>query len=63
MRGPYAEDFGQIASTLATNDELRQAVAGLAAVEPMPGKVTEGGDRLETFRRVLNDLIAQSPPL
>jgi len=58
MPGPYAEDFGQIATTLATNAELRQEVAALAATEPMPGKVTEGGDRLEVFRRVLEDLIA-----
>lgn len=58
MSGPYAEDFGQIATTLATNTELRQAVAALASTEPMPGKVTEGGDRIEVFRRVLDDLIA-----
>lgn len=58
MPGPYAEDFGQILTTLATNTDLRQSAAKLAATEPMPGKVTEGGDRLAAFRGVLDDLIA-----
>lgn len=58
MAPPYAEDFGEILATLAANPALRQAVAKLAATEPMPGKVTEGGVRLQTFRGILEDLTA-----
>lgn len=57
MPVPYAKDFGQITATLSANSELREAVGALAATEPMPGKVTEGGGRLEAFRRVLRDLV------
>ena len=58
MTTPYAEDFGQIAAALAENHDLREAVDTLAADEPMPGKVTEGGERLATFRRILRDLVS-----
>lgn len=58
MPGPYAREFSEITAILAANAELRAAVDALAATEPMPGKVTEGGDRLLRFRPVLRDLIA-----
>lgn len=38
------------------NENLREAILNLIGAEPMPGKVTEGGDRLETFRQTLTDL-------
>ncbi len=57
MAPPYAEDFGEILVILAANPALRQVVARLAATEPMPGQVTEGGVRLQTFRGILEDLI------
>ena len=56
MAPPYAEDFGQILATLAANAPLSQAVKALIHGEPMPGKVTEGGNRLDRFRAVLVEL-------
>jgi hypothetical protein len=58
MQPPYANEFSEIATVLATNDGLRSTVDALAATEPMPGKVTEGGQRLGQFRVILRDLIA-----
>ena len=56
MPDEFAQDFFDIPATLAANDVLRDAVVTLIQNEPMPGKVLEGGDRLEVFRAVLTDL-------
>lgn len=56
MSGKFAEDFFEIPNTLATNDNLRESVINLIQKDPMPGKVLEGNNRLETFRRILIDL-------
>ena len=53
----YAQDFSEILVTLAQNNELRIKVLYLIAEQPMPGKVTEGSDRLQRFRVILADLI------
>lgn len=53
----YAQDFGGIPNALSANLTLRAAVAKLAANEAMPGKVTEGSNRLATFREILADVI------
>lgn len=53
----YAEDFADIPRALAENEPLRTAVLALIAVEPMPGKGTEGGDRLLRLRGILRDLV------
>lgn len=56
MPDKFAKDFFEIPVTLADNDSLREAVVALIQVEPMPGKVLEGGDRLDKFRVILTDL-------
>lgn len=53
----YANDFAEILDILARNTELRRAVERLTDTEAMPGKVTEGGDRLRRFRQMLKELI------
>lgn len=58
MPAPYAVQFSEITTVLAANTQLRAAVDNLAATEPMPGKATEGGNRLNQFRIILRDLIA-----
>ena len=58
MPGPYANDFTEIFAILAANQPLRVAVDALAATEAMPGKATEGDQRLVHFRAILRDLIA-----
>ena len=58
MPAPYAGQFSEITTVLAANPHLRATVDNLAATEPMPGKATEGGNRLNQFRVILRDLIA-----
>ena len=53
----YADDFAGISMTLAQNDDLRLLMLDLVASQPMAGKVTEGGDRLQTFRSILAALV------
>jgi hypothetical protein len=53
----YANDFTEIPATLAKNEGLRHAVLELIDNQPMPGKVTEGGDRLVRFRGIIKDLV------
>lgn len=57
MSDVYANEFGEIPVALAQNDALRQGVLRVVADEPMPGKVTESGDRLSHFRNILKDLV------
>jgi hypothetical protein len=57
MSDVLASDFTEILTVLSQNDELKNSVLILIANEPMPGKVTEGGERLEKFRAILMDLI------
>ncbi len=56
MADTFANDFFEIPATLSASQGLREAVLDLIAAEPMPGKVTEGGNRLSTFREILRDL-------
>ena len=57
MADSYASDFTEIPATLAVNAELRSSVERLVKQEPIPGKVLEGGNRLDAFRSILLDLI------
>lgn len=57
MASPYAQEFSDIPRALAENETLRNAVLALIDREPMPGKVTEGGDRLTRVRAILRDLV------
>ena len=53
---PFAEDFFDIPSTLARNTALLASMCELITSQPTPGKVTEGGDRLDRLRLILTDL-------
>lgn len=57
MSEELANDFTEILAVFSRNDALRSAALALIANQPMAGKVTEGGDRLERFRAILTDLI------
>lgn len=57
MTDLYARDFSGIPDALLHNVVLRQRVIALIEVQPMPGKVLEGGDRLQRFRAILVDLV------
>ena len=52
----YATDFTSIPTALASNQALRDAMLALIETDSVPGKVTEGGTRLATFRKILKDL-------
>jgi hypothetical protein len=49
----YAEDFYEIPEAVAENDQLRSRILDLTADEPIPGKATQGGNRVEDFRGIL----------
>jgi hypothetical protein len=57
MSRVYAKEFSEISSALMENTELREAVLKLIDEQPVPGKVTEGEDRLARFKEVLRQLI------
>ena len=56
MADIYARELYEIREVLSQNDELREAVIALVEYKPIPGKATEGGDRVERFRAILKDL-------
>ena len=49
----YAQDFYEIPGTVDENNELQERIIELVANEPIPGKVTEGEDRLKYLRDIL----------
>jgi len=51
----YAQDFYEIADTVAQDDDLRENVLELIDEEPITGKALEGGDRKTKFRDVLRE--------
>ena len=51
----WANDFGEIVPTLQQRPDLRERIIGLLP-QAMPGKVTEGGDRVDRLRVILADL-------
>jgi len=53
MNKVYAKEFSEIPQTLLLNEELRSSVIKLIDEQPMAGKVTEGADRLNRFRKIL----------
>jgi hypothetical protein len=57
MSDILASDFTEVLTVFSQNDELRNAALALIANQPMPGKVTEGEERLEEFRVILTDLV------
>lgn len=57
MEATYADDFTEILLTLEKNQLLSQRMLALISTEPMPGKATEGGDRLCVLRELLQELV------
>lgn len=57
MEAIYASEFAEIPTTLTKNQSLSHRMVALIASEPMPGKVTEGGDRLAALRTILRELV------
>jgi hypothetical protein len=57
MINGYASEFREIGVTLNQRSDIRDAILLLAATQSMPGKVTEGSDRLERFRIILQQLL------
>lgn len=58
MPNQYAEDFFEIPTALAANDDLRQFVVSLIESDPILGKALEddSGNRLRAFRDILIEL-------
>lgn len=50
----WAHDFYEIPESVDGNEELRDTIINLLENDPIPGKVTEGGDRIEALRGILN---------
>lgn len=59
MESEYAQEFNQILITLSKNEEIRKYMLHLIDEQPMPGKVTEGVQRLEIFRNILKSLVTE----
>ncbi|MCD9491365.1 hypothetical protein GLP30_11085 [Photobacterium phosphoreum] len=55
MTASYAKDFHEIPESLTNNTSLKRKVLDLVQSEPIAGKVTAGGSRLEDFREILID--------
>ncbi len=53
----WANEFSEIPSVLAERADLRDAVLLLINEQPIPGKVTEGGNRLSRFREIMKSLV------
>jgi hypothetical protein len=57
MLEAWANEFAEIPGILTERADLREAVLVLINGQPMPGKVTEGGNRLSRFREILKALV------
>ncbi|MCD9491389.1 hypothetical protein GLP30_11830 [Photobacterium phosphoreum] len=55
MTASYAKDFHEIPESLTNNYSLKRKALDLVQSEPIAGKVTTGGSRLEDFREILID--------
>lgn len=53
----WAQEFRDIAQTLAVRPDLRAAMRGLLEQHELPVKVTEGGDRRAQHRAILGALL------
>lgn len=59
MTANYAKDFYEIPNAMKNNDALKHKILVLVQVEPIAGKVTTGGARLDDFRKILIDFFNQ----
>ncbi|PQJ84497.1 hypothetical protein [Aliivibrio sifiae] len=55
MTASYAKDFTDIPESLRSNPGLKKKALDLVQYEPVAGKVTSGGNRLDDFREILID--------
>lgn len=55
MTTSYAKDFHEIPESLTNNFSLKRKALDLVQSEPIAGKVTTGGSRLDDFREILID--------
>lgn len=53
----WAREFSEILLTLDKRQDLRDAILAIMERSEMPGKVLEGGNRLETFKGILSALV------
>jgi len=53
----YAKQFSEISNILEQRADLRDYIINLIDQQPIPGKVTEGNDRLLSFREILKSLV------
>ncbi|HHG0423561.1 TPA: hypothetical protein ACPTCW_000123 [Yersinia enterocolitica] len=53
----FASEFSEIPEALRNNPPLKERVLLLINQKPIVGKVTEGGNRLEAFRKVLASFV------
>ena len=51
----YAQDFYEIPEAVEQNSNLQERILQLLEDEPIPGKATEGGDRLKNLRGLLTE--------
>ena len=51
----YAKEFSEIIETVKSNPQLLKKIVLLIATESIPGKVLEGGGRLDSLRLILSD--------
>lgn len=51
----YASEFKEISSAIKVNAEVRQHMIDLIQSAPLPGKIVEGGNRLNDCRQILID--------
>lgn len=58
MSDIFANDFTDILNTLSQNQNILDKVNTLIANESITGKAIQGGDRLEKFRDILKNLVA-----
>lgn len=49
----YAQNFFEISKAVDENGDLQELILDLVSDEPIPGKVTEGGNRTEHLRDIL----------
>ncbi|MFC7076113.1 hypothetical protein [Haloarcula halophila] len=51
----YAQDFYEIPDAVESESELRNRILELVESEPIPGKATEGGERVNALREILSE--------
>lgn len=53
----FASDFSEIPEALSNNPSLKERLLSLVSTKPIVGKVLEGGDRLNQFKKILASVV------